>query len=225
MKKSRKYIIGLLFLIVCSLLGIQLAKTPQVKGLIQIKVVKVKGTDRLTKEDVAKVFQNQNWFFLNEKEIEEQMKKEFPFIKNIKLQRLFVNEIRLLVLEREPFAILKTKNKKYIIDDEGFVLNYYKLENKNYPLVIYKDKNINPKKISALMEIYKEISSFYKQPAKFIVSGRKISCITKDDKIFIFDFVNYEKQLEKFKVFAKKININQYKYMDFSFDSMVVSRR
>ncbi|RUM49773.1 MAG: hypothetical protein DSY47_02960 [Hydrogenothermus sp.] len=225
MKKNKKYIIGLLFLIVCSVLGIQLAKTPQIKKLIQIKVVKVKGTDRLTKEDVSKIFQNQNWFFLNEKEIEEKMKEEFPFIKNIKLQRLFVNEVRLLVLEREPFAVLKTNKGKYIIDDEGFVLKYYKLENEKYPVVIYKDKKINPEKVSALMDIYTKVSKFYKPPVKFVVNGRKISCITGDDKIFVFDFLNYKKELEKFQVFAKKVNINQYKYMDFSFDSMVVSRR
>lgn len=225
MRKNKKYIVGLLFLIVCSALGIQLAKTPQIKNLIQIKVVKVKGTDKLTKEDVSKIFQNQNWFFLNEKEIEEKMKEEFPFIKNIKLQRLFVNEVRLLVLEREPFAILKTNRGKYVIDDEGFVLKYYKLENENYPVVIYKDKKINLEKISALMDIYTKVSKFYKPPVKFIINSRKISCITKDDKIFIFDFLNYKKELEKFQVFAKKMNINQYKYMDFSFDSMVISRR
>lgn len=225
MKKNKKYIIGLLFLIVCSVLGIELAKTPQVKKLVQIKVVKVKGTDRLTKEDVSKIFQNQNWFFLNEKEIEEKMKEEFPFIKNIKLQRLFVNEVRLLVLEREPFAVLKTNKGKYIMDDEGFVLKYYKLENENYPVVIYKNKKINPEKVSALMDIYTKVFKFYKPPVKFVVNGRKISCITGDNKIFVFDFLNYKKELEKFQVFVKKVNINQYKYMDFSFDSMVVSRR
>lgn len=226
MNKKKKYIIGILFLIVCSLLGVQLAKTPQVRELIQIKVVKVKGTDRLTKNDVINIFKDQNWFFLNEDEIENKMKKEFPFIKNIEIQRLFVNEVRLIVLEREPFAILKTKKGKYIIDDEGFILKYYKLEsNKNYPVIIYKNSKINPKQIQALMRIYNKVSTLYKQPKKFIVDNRKISCITEDDKIFVFDFINYKDSLEKFEIFAKKVDINQYKYIDFSFDSMVVSRR
>ena len=225
MSKKKKYIIGFVFIIVCSILGMQLSKIPQVKDLIEIKVVKVKGTDRLTKEDVAKIFKNQNWFFLDEDKVKKQMKTEHPFIKNVEIQRLFVNEIRLIILEREPFAILKTKKGKYIIDDEGFVLKYYKVKNKNYPIVIYRDKKINPEKIHALMEISQKITKLYKSPSKFIVENRKISCITQDDKIFIFDFNNYKKELEKFEVFAKKVNIKQYKYMDFSFDSMVVSRR
>jgi cell division protein FtsQ len=224
MFKPKNVLVFFVFLIACGVLGFQLSKIPYIKKFIQINVVKVKGTDRLTKEDVVKIFQNQNWIFLDEKQIEEKIKKQFPFIKQIKIEK-GMNEVKLFVLEREPFAILKTKKGKYIVDDEGFILNYYQVKNKEYPVIIYKDKIINPKKVHGLMEISKIISKLYKPPIKFVVNSRKITCITENDKIFVFDFFNYKKELEKFKVFAKKVDINKYKYLDFSFDSMVVSRK
>jgi len=66
------------------------------------------------------------------------------------INRLFVGNIDLIVLERQPFAYLYYKKKRYVIDDEGVKLDpaYYKInKEQKLPVLIYNDKTIDKNKL------------------------------------------------------------------------------
>ncbi len=225
-KKKLKYFLVFLWFFICSVFGYYAPTIPAVKKIVEIKEVNVFGTDKLKKEDIKKIFSSQNWFFLRTDEIEKQL-KAYPFVKDVYIERLFVGKVNLKILERKPFAILKHKNKKYIIDNDGIILNrdyYSKKEIQNIGVyVILNDKKLNKERLKEIYKIYKTFNNL--KIKKYIVSMSQITCVLDDNKILIFSTEDLDKSIRRAMVFLKKKDIKQFSYLNFSFDSIVVARR
>jgi cell division protein FtsQ len=224
--KKIKYFLVFLWLFVCSIFGYFAPTIPVVKKIVEIKEVNVYGTDKLKKEDLKKIFSSQNWFFLKTDKIEKEL-KSYPFVKDVYIERLFVGKVNLKILERKPFAVLKFKNKKYIIDNDGIILNrefYNKKEIKNLKVyVVLNDKKFNKER---LKEIYKIYNTFNKlKIKKYIVNMSQITCVLDDNKVLVFSTEDLDKSIRRAMVFLKKKDINKFSYLNFSFDSIVVARR
>ncbi len=224
--KKIKYFLVFLWLFICSIFGYFAPTIPAVKKLVEIKEVNVYGTDKLKKEDLKEIFSSQNWFFLKTDEIEKKL-KSYPFVKEVYIERLFVGKVNLKILERKPFAILKHKNKKYIIDNDGIILNrefYNKKEIKKLNVyVILNDKKLNKERLKEIYKIYKSFKNL--KIKKYIVNMSQITCVLDDNKVLIFSTEDLDKSIRRAMVFLKKKNINEFSYLNFSFDSIVVARR
>ena len=222
MKGKHRYIIIALWLAACGFLGLYLPKLPFIKEIIDIDQIKVYGTKKVSPEEISKIFSNQNWFFLNEDYIQKTLHIKYPFIKNIEIKKLFVGEIQLDITEREPFAVLLYREKRFIVDTDGKIVNFYKTD--KLPKIVYKNDEISPSIINSLLKINSQVSKLI-NVKKYIVKNGRIYFISKDDKILVFDALKTEEGLQKLKLLSQKVDISNYKYMNFCFDSMVVSRR
>ncbi|RMA93261.1 cell division protein FtsQ/DivIB [Hydrogenothermus marinus] len=225
MKKKTKLLILISWIITSSAFGYFLPTIPIFKDLVGIKVVKVKGYKNLKKEDIKEFFSNQNWFFLNSEEVKNKILKKYPDIKKIDIKRYFFGEVYLYIWEREPFAVVYHNKQKYIIDKDGVKL-HNKYNTKNLPLIYIYDKDIllNKDKVQAILDLNNKLKDYLKLK-KIIYKGKIITFKTIDDKIIIFNMNNIDSQMEKFKKFIKNVNLAEFKYLDFSFDSMVIARR
>jgi len=225
MKNKNKLLIITLWITICSLLGYFLPTIPVIKKIVEIKVVKVKGYDKLKTEDIKDIFSNQNWFFLDENIVKNKILKKYPNIKKIEVKKLFLGEIHLYIYERKPFAVLHHNKKIIFIDNEGFKLKG-KFNQKDLPHIYIFDKNakLNKNTVQSILSLNKKIGK-YITPKKIIFREDTITFKTIDDKIIIFAVKNIDSQLKKMEKFMKNVNFAEFRYLDFSFDSMVIARR
>ncbi|WP_457638939.1 cell division protein FtsQ/DivIB [Persephonella sp.] len=222
--KKLKLALAGLWITLCALFGLFSPTIPFIKEVFEIRKVNVKGTDKFTEKDIRQLFERENWFFLNRKHIENRL-RQFNFVKNVEIKRMFVGNIDLVVEERKPFAYIQFKKKKYLIDDEGIQLSpkYYKPD-KNLPVLIYNDKTIDKNKLKKVNLIKESFGSLLRFN-KFYINKSQIACITENGRTFIFSTEDLEKSIKRAKTFIKKVGLKDYRVLNFSFESMVVTRR
>ena len=226
MSKKTKIALAAFWIILCAAFGIFSPTLPYVKEFFEIKQVNVKGTDKFTKEDIKKIFEKENWFFIDKDKIKKELKKD-NFVKEVAINRLFVGNVDLIVLERKPFAIISYKKKQYLIDEDGVRLDpkyYGKKYTKNLPVIVYNDKTIKKEKLQKVDLIKEEFQNLL-NIKRFYVYKSQIACKTSDNKIVVFSTKDLEKSIERAKTFIKKVGISDFSYLNFSFESMVVVRR
>ncbi len=223
--KKLKIILFSAWLTFCAVFGYFAPTIPLIRDFFAIKKVNVIGTDKFTKEDIEKVFSKENWFFLNTDRIKAQL-KEYNFVKEVKIDRYFVGNIDLTILERKPFAFLLYKGKKILIDEDGKKLSKKYFDSKNYknlPVIIYNDKSLVNDKFPKVKKIFETLKDL--KFKKYVISRSQIACISETGKIFVFNILDLDENLDKAKLFLAKRGIKDFRYIDFSFDSMVVTRR
>ncbi len=223
--KKIKIIIFSAWLMFCAIFGYFAPTIPVVRDFFAIKKVNVIGTDKFTKEDIEKIFSRENWFFLDTDRIKKQL-KTYNFVKEVEINRYFVGNIDLTILERKPFAFLIYKGKKILIDEDGKELSkkYFNAKSyKNLPVIIYNDKSLVNDKFPKVKKIFETLKNL--RFKKYVITNSQIVCISEGEKMLVFNILDLEESLEKAKFFISKMGIKDFKYIDFSFDSMVVTRR
>ncbi len=223
--KKLRFILFSAWIFFCAVFGYFAPTIPFIRDIFSIKKVNVIGTDKFTREDIEKIFSRENWFFLDTDKVKNELKK-YNFVKEVKIDRYFVGNINITVLERKPFAFLVYRGKKVMIDDTGkpLSLRYYNPKRfKNLPFIIYNDRSIKNDKFPKVRKIFETLKNY--KFKKYIISKSQIACLSDTGRIFVFNIMDLDENLEKARVFLKKVSVNQYKYVDFSFDSMVVTRR
>ncbi len=224
-KKKVKILLFSAWIFFCAVFGYFAPTLPVVKDFFAIKKVNVIGTDKFTKKDIENIFSKENWFFLNTDRIKKELKK-YNFVKEVKIDRYFVGNVDLTVLERKPFAYLVYRGKKIMIDEDGTHLDeryFPKKKYKNLPIIVYNDISIKNDKFLKVKKIYETLEGF--KVKKYLISKSQISCVLDSGKILVFNIFDLDEGLEKAKIFINKVSLNDFKYIDFSFDSMVVTRR
>ncbi|WP_457641774.1 cell division protein FtsQ/DivIB [Persephonella sp.] len=226
--KNKKIKLTILFIwiLICALFGYFSPTLPVVKEIFAVKKVTVLGTNKFKKEDIKRIFEKENWFFLNKEKVREELLK-YNFVKDVKIDRLFVGSVDLVILERKPFALIYHKGKRYIIDDEGVPIdiNYYKdIDINSLPKLIYNDSRISPEKLKKINKINKSFSKIFKIK-KYIADKSQISCVLENDKVIIFSTEDLDKSIRRGKIFFKNKDINEFSYINLSFESMIVVRR
>lgn len=223
--KRIKLLLFSAWLIFCAIFGYFAPTIPFVKDFFTIKKVNVLGTDKFTKEDIEKVFSKENWFFLNIDRVKEELKK-YSFVKEVKIDRYFVGNVNVTVLERKPFAYLIYKGKRFLIDEDGKSLDSKYFSEKKYkhlPIIVYNDKSLKNDKFPKVKKIFETFRSLNFK--KYVISKSQIACVLDSGNILLFSLFNLDENLEKAKIFLESQNLRDFKYVDFSFDSMVVTRR
>jgi len=218
--KIGKVLLIAIWLFACGLFGYFSPTLPFIKNILGIKHVYVEGTDKLTEKDIKEIFKDQTWLFVDEDIIKDRVKK-YGFVKDINIEKIKFGDLKLKIVESKPIAILDFKSEKYLIDENGNILNpkYYK-NYSNLPIIDYQDENFDKNKLK-----YLGILNNYFKDLKSIIIYRSQIVVNWEDKILVFGADNLEEDLEKAKLFFSKANINNYKYINFSFDKIVIARR
>ncbi|MEZ0323299.1 MAG: FtsQ-type POTRA domain-containing protein [Hydrogenothermaceae bacterium] len=219
----RKTLIVITWLAICGLFGYYAPALPLVKDFVAIKEVRIKGTDKLKEEDIRDIFKSENWLFISKERIENKFKK-LGFIESIDMDKPAYRVVDITVKEKTPYGILYIGDKNYIIDDKGSVienrsdydiskLKPIKLEDSE----IEKDDIAN---IKLLEDSFKDIIF-----REFIIKKSSIYCITEDGKLMVFSRDNIEDSIRKAQIFMSNVGIKDYSYLNFTFDSMVITKR
>lgn len=223
--KKLKVLLFSAWLIFCAIFGYFAPTIPFIKEFFAIKKVNVIGTDKFKKEDIEKIFSKENWFFLDTDKVKKEL-KQYNFVKEVKIDRYFVGNVNLTILERKPFAYLIYRGKKILIDEDGNKLDqkyFSEKKYKNLPVIVYNDKALKNDKFSKVKKIFETFKGFNFK--KYVISRSQIACVLSSGNILLFNLFDLDENLEKAKIFLENEKISQFKYVDFSFDSMVVTRR
>ena len=174
--------------------------------------------------DASKVRQSLNFlytnslFFLNTKDIEKILKKE-PFIESFSIKKIYPNEIKLIIVEKEPIAILHIKKKKFYISDKGALISFKNIDiYDNLPTVFGSSKTFFSlyQKLENIQFPLKTIKSFY-----FFESGRW-DLIMHDEQVIKLPNQNYLLSLKNFMNLKKNNNFNDYKTFDYRIKDQLI---
>ncbi len=91
----------------------------------KVEKIKVTGSEKFTSQQIvhaSKITTDDSWFFLSEDEIEENVRKELPFVDSVELKREFPNKVQLIVTDAKEYACYKSEEKYYVLSKNGYVL-------------------------------------------------------------------------------------------------------
>jgi cell division protein FtsQ len=117
--------------------------------MFQIAGVDVKGAKQVSQADlreIAGVFTGQNIFRVD-LEAPVRRARTNPWVKDVRIYRRLPNRISMVVTERAAFALLDTGAGKYVMDNEGVVIDRIVKESASewqLPVVAVKDYRVRP---------------------------------------------------------------------------------
>ncbi len=118
-------------------------------GVFQISGVDVKGVRHLTErdiKDVVGVFTGRNIFNVDI-DAAARRARAHPWVKDVVIYRRLPNRISMVLTEREPAALLDAGGEKYLVDDEGSVIERSaKASSAGWPLpvIAIKSRKVRP---------------------------------------------------------------------------------
>jgi len=160
----------------------------------------------------------ENLFFLNIKDIEENLKSE-TFIESFSIKKIYPNTLKLIIVEKKPIAILNNKKKKFYISDKGHLISFINIKRYNdLPTVFGNGRNFyslyqDLQNIKFPLEM---IKSFY-----FFESGRW-DLIMNDEKVIKLPITNYLSSLKNFMLSKSNSNFNNYKIFDYRIKDQLI---
>jgi cell division septal protein FtsQ len=117
--------------------------------VLQIAGVDVKGVKQLSEGDLREIvgaFRGQNIF---RADLDAAIRRAYanPWIKDARVHRRLPNRISMIFTERVPVVILDTGSARYLMDDEGVIIERLKKERTaawRLPVVVIKDYRTRP---------------------------------------------------------------------------------
>lgn len=221
----KKILFATVWLTICGILGYSLPALPVFKEYLAIKEVRVKGTQKLKEEDLKEILKTENWLFISEDTIAKKM-MNYPFIGAVKIERPYFGVLDIIIKEKIPYGFVKVGQNSYVVDEDGnFIkdLSYFSDEElSNLRYIVSNEENIKDD-IKSIKKI--ETSLERLRFKEFVIQNSIITAITEDEKIIVFSKENIEDSLNKLNIFARSQKVDDFSYINLSFDSMVVVRR
>lgn len=129
-KKQRRRLLSRICIAVLVLLAVIFAPTI----FFQVSTIDVSGDTRYKSEELIKstgVKEGDNMFFLDTKQIAEDLKKEYPYLDTVKLHRKMPSTLQIEVTDRTEALSLEQNDKYFVLDLTGKVLEEKKSAAKN----------------------------------------------------------------------------------------------
>lgn len=151
-------------------------QTVSSSSFFSLRHVDVRGNERTSKEDIAKVvtstIEKTGVWNADLGDLKAKLEK-FPFVKSVSVSRDLPVGIRVNLTERVPAAVVRLSSGNYLVDAEGVVLVPVKASEKDFPIVMQgwdesKTEKAGPDNLARL-KVYKKMSEEAKQ---FDVSTR-----------------------------------------------------
>ena len=217
MKKS---LLGLIILFI-----LLTTYTPKFNFIINsnlyIQKIKVENNSIIESDEIKKKLSflyKENLFFLNIKDIEENLKSE-TFIESFSIKKIYPSTLKLIIVEKIPIAVLQNKKKKFYISDKGDLIDFINIEiYKDLPTVFGNGENFYSlyQDLQNIKFPLKMIKSFY-----FFESGRW-DLILYDDKVIKLPINNYLLSLKNFMFSRDNSNFNNYKIFDYRIKDQLI---
>ena len=159
-----------------------------------------------------------NIFSINSQDINSKI-GEIDFIESFEFKKIYPNNIKIKIYERQPIAILQNKKEKKYYTNDDKLINFVELNNyQNLPLV-FGDKNNfkifynQLKKINFPIETIKQFNFF---------ESKRWDLITVDNKTIKLPNQNYEKSLKYFLGIKNQKNFEKYEIFDYRINNQLI---
>jgi cell division protein FtsQ len=170
----------------------------------EVKEIEVLGVSQILPLKVVKLSSLQplqNILYFRTQKVKENIFKH-PKVKNVEIKRIFPNKVKVLLIERKPFFLLKYKKEFYILDEEGFVLE----EGNKKKLVVMEEINLKEIKVGKQVLDYRvknAILTLKKQNLIYPEKIRKIKFVK--DKIYFYTKSNVKVKFGRGENIGKKM--------------------
>ena len=186
-----------------------------------IQKIEIEGNSILNSDEIAQKLNflyRENLFFLNLKDIEKNLKNE-TFIESFSLKKIYLNTLKIIIVEKEPIAVLQNKKKKFYISTKGDLIDFQYIErymdlptvfgNGKFFYTLYQD-------LQNIQFPLKSIKSFY-----FFESGRW-DLVMYDDKIIKLPIKDYLVSLKNYMESKNNSNFDSYKIFDYRIKDQLI---
>ena len=187
---------------------------------IQIEKITIENNkildDQTIKKKISFLYE-ENLFFLNNKKIISKL-QELDFIDSIKIKKIYPNQIKVKIFEKQILAIIQNKKEKKYFTNKGLV-NYKKLNGfEDLPIVFGDNKSFeifynNLVKIDFPIT---DIKKFY------LFESRRWDIVTLENQIIKLPIKNYDLSLKNFIKLKNQINFRKYKTFDYRINDQLI---
>ena len=186
-----------------------------------IQKIKIEGNTILNSDEIAQKLNflyRENLFFLNLKSIEKNLKNE-TFIESFSLKKIYPNTLKIIIVEKEPIAVLQNKKKKFYISDKGDFIDFQYIERyRDLPTVFGNGKFFYSlyQDLQSIKFPLETIKSFY-----FFESGRW-DLVMHDDKLIKLPIKDHLICLKNYMKSKKNKEFNNYKIFDYRIKDQLI---
>ncbi len=191
----------------------------------QIEDIKIINNKYLSEDKIlSKIsLNNKNFFSLNLKNIGNQV-LSIGEVQSVRLEKRFNGDIYLFIEEKQPISFWIKEDKKYLIDNEGQILEMKKSFFNNLLIVKGEDANIKASRIIEKINIFPKIKvnlSYLEFESKY-----RWNLYFKENIIVKLPYKDIEKALNFLSYFLmnKDFNLNKFKVIDMRVNGRVFLR-
>ena len=186
-----------------------------------IQKIEIEGNSILNSDEIVQKLNflyKENLFFLNLKDIEKNLKNE-TFIESFSVKKIYLNTLKIRIVEKKPIAILQNKKKKFYISDKGDFIDFRDIERyRDLPTVFGNGKFFYSlyKDLEYIKFPLEDVKSFY-----FFESGRW-DLLMYDDKQIKLPIKDYLISLKNYMESKSNSNFNKYKIFDYRIKDQLI---
>tara|TARA_B100000965_G_scaffold406467_1_gene445572 strand:- start:100 stop:759 length:660 start_codon:yes stop_codon:yes gene_type:complete len=186
-----------------------------------IQKIEIEGNSILNSDEIVQKLNflyTENLFFLNLKDIEKNLKNE-SFIESFSVKKIYLNTLKIRIVEKNPIAILQNKKKKFYISDKGDFIDFRDIERyRDLPTVFGNGKFFYSlyQDLEYIKFPLEDVKSFY-----FFESGRW-DLLMYDNKQIKLPIKDYLISLKNYMESKSNSNFNNYKIFDYRIKDQLI---
>ncbi len=172
--------------------------------------------DQTIKKKISFLYQ-ENLFFLNNKKIISKL-QELDFIDSIEIKKIYPNQIKVKIFEKQLIAIIQNKKEKNYYTNKGLI-NYKKLNGFEDLPVVFGDNKSFEIFYNDLEKIDFPISDIKKF---YLFESKRWDIITLENQIIKLPIKNYDLSLKNFIKLKNQTNFRKYKTFDYRIKDQLI---
>ena len=187
----------------------------------EIELTGIKNSDENKIKKKLDEFKGKNIILISTKKLKETI-KDFDFIREIKIKKIYPEKIKVEINEFKPLAIFMNDNGRYLLLlDAGRIAKYKEVSDSDSLIPVYgkgAEKNFY-----ILHESLEELGFNKELIKKFdYFDINRWDIVLKDDKIIKLPVDGYEESLKRFLSIYKKENFSNFKVFDFRIKEQLI---
>ena len=187
---------------------------------IKIKKITIENNkildDQTIKKKISFLYE-ENLFFLNNKKIISKL-QELDFIDSIEIKKIYPNQIKVKIFEKQLIAIIQNKKEKNYYTNKGLV-NYKKLNGFEDLPIVFGDNKSFEIFYNNLVKIDFPISDIKKF---YLFESKRWDIITLENQIIKLPIKNYDLSLKNFIKLKNQTNFRKYKTFDYRINDQLI---
>ena len=172
--------------------------------------------DQTIKKKISFLYE-ENLFFLNNKKIISKL-QELDFIDSIEIKKIYPNQIKVKIFEKQLIAIIQNKKEKNYYTNKGLI-NYKKLNGFEDLPVVFGDNKSFEIFYNDLEKIDFPISDIKKF---YLFESKRWDIITLENQIIKLPIKNYDLSLKNFIKLKNQTNFRKYKTFDYRIKDQLI---